>query len=450
MQNRLIGSMCKSFTDPTKEKVATPIITSPALSSINAYEGHGFDELLNKVKEQAKSITSKLRKHKFKKVSRSISNLSELLEAEEDEMNRQDRLQKLQYPLLKEYPQEYFEIDLHKNEVENRLNDLIRQGKSAKNTLKRSTSDPEISSIIGEKEGILTENTESEFSKLFLQFEQDLPPPRPYHPPILQDKSLQDTLDAAFNILEMDLEHSAKTLSSAQTDKAEEVVKISPRAVHEPKVVPSQKLKSKDETIALLDDYISQIKLAAGELEHIKVSKAKDSKKEEEKEKPQSSESKAHKPMKTQYPESPIFAPKKRKHHFNETMTESSSSSETRRRYSFQELERRGHRRVGSTGSNISIGSSSSISSSQHYISHHGSLLAFPIDADSGEPGAQSLRTLVLLSRNPECIQTLISHICLSEFKERLLTSAMSQESSLPLISSIASLVQNIFDVSNI
>lgn len=465
MQNRLVGSMCKSFTDP-KEKMATPLIASPSpSSSLNVdsqYEGNGLDELLNKAKEQVKSIKSKLRSKHKKKVSRSISNLSELLEAEEDEMNRQDRLQKLQYPLLKEYPQEYFEIDMHKNEVEKRLNELIRQGKSSKSALKRSTSDPEISSIMGDKASMLNKPSEVEesglsgtFQKLMQQFEQNIPPPRPFpQTPVstLHDKSLQDTLNAAFDTLEMELVHSVRTLpTTPPPKKEEEIVKISPRAVRSnaETVSPPQKLKSKDETIALLDDYISQIKSAADELEDMKYSRTKsEPKKVKEQVLVESSESKLKTPSKPLYPESPIFSPKRRK---NETTIESSSSSETRRRYSYQELQKRGHHRVGSTGSNISavsMASSSSLSSLHQYNSHHSSLLAFPIEADSGEPGAQSLRILVLLSRNPECIQPLISHICLSEFKDRLLASATSQESSLPLITTIASLVQNIFDVS--
>lgn len=445
MQNRLIISMCKSFSDP---KGKPPTLSPSASSALQQYEASGFTELLEKVKDQAKFWQSKLRKRKFNKISRSISNLSELLEVEEDEMNKQDRLQKLQFPLLNEYPLEYIQIEENKNEVQRRLNDLIRYSKNSKSTLKRSTSDPELSSLVGvesskdqqrqpEKPGF-SEN----FKELLQRFERDIPPPRPYPPHLPEaETSSQSTLSAAFESLQQDLEQSAAT---PPVKKKEDVVKISPRTARaylsKPDVTPPQQLKSKDEAIALLDDYITQIKTAADELEDIKPPGRKES---QASNLTHTSDAKTHSTITKSDYESPFFHPKKKTYLES---NESSSSSETRRRHPLQDLQRYGHYRSESTGSNLSISSTSL--SSLHYTSHHGSLNTFPIEIDSGEPGAQSLNVLVLLSANPECIQPLISHICLSEFKDRLLMCACLQQSSILLLVNIAKLVQNIFEVS--
>lgn len=448
MQNRLIISMCKSFSDP---KGKPPTLSPSTSFGLQQYESNGFTELLEKVKDQAKFWQSKLRKRKFNKISRSISNLSELLEVEEDEMNKEDRLQKLQFPLLNEYPLEYIQIEENKNEVQRRLNDLIRYSKNSKSTLKRSTSDPELSSIVGvenskdkqtqpEKPG-LSEN----FKELLQRFERDIPPPRPY-PPLLPEAetSSQSTLSAAFESLQLDLEQSAVT---PPVKKKEDIVKISPRTARaylsKPDVTPPQQLKSKDEAIALLDDYISQIRTAADELEDIKPPGRKEPQAETPSNLTHTSDAKTHSTITKSDYESPFFRPKKKTYLES---NESSSSSETRRRHPLQDLQRHGHYRSESTGSNLSISTSSL--SSIHYTSHHASLNTFPIEIDSGEPGAQSLNVLVLLSANPECIQPLISHICLSEFKDRLLMCACLQQSSLSLLVNIAKLVQNIFEVS--
>jgi hypothetical protein len=454
MQNRLIGSMCKSFYEQ-KEKINSPLMSPSMAYNIDLQYGgnKSFSELLDRVKEQARLLKSKLRKNRFRKISHSISNLSELLEAEEDEMNRQDRLEKLQYPLLLEYPRDYFELDMQKDEVEKRLNTLIRHSKTSKNPLKRSTSDPEISSMVGDDSTSYEEKNFSEnFRQLLERFEVDIPPPRPFSSPrpftprspttSKTAASLPNALSEAFDRLQLDLENSSQT--PPVSSKKEEKVKISPRSTHKIKLNDSyspQELKSKDEAMALLDGYISQIMTAAGELKDVHSRQRNNN--DVNMKNGLSAIDTLHEESSSARCESPVYQPRKRKQ--SGVTAESSSSSDTKRNL-IQDQQKRGHRRMDSAGS---IGSNSSMSSSIAYNSHHGSLLTFNINTgDFSEPGSQSLKILVLLSRNPECAQTLISHICLSEFKERLLTCATSEESSLSLISNIASLVQNIFEVS--
>ena len=470
MQSRLIISMCKAFSEPQGKPVATEGLSLSPPSSHS--EGNGLREL-EQAKDQTRSSRPKVHKRKFKKYSRSISNLSELLEAEEDEMNRQDRQQKLRFPTEQTYPHEYFEIEGKKDEIEKRLNELIRHGKSAKRTLKRSTSDPEITNHINNEEDEEEEEEEEEgerrsshhpsqlyysdkFRDVLRVFQKDIPPPRPYTPTVPPryppSQPSPTTLSAAFDSLQQDLELTSNSPQIAF--KNNEIVKISPRTVHRNFMQknscpsPIQQGKSKNETLAILDDYISQILTAAGELNNMTPASQKSHSGKSISEVSNPSEKKS---LKIENQGSPVFKRKYVQTRFDSNQSrydgQESSSSETRRRNSSQDSRPHGHMRSGSASSNFSFTPSSSLSSLQ-YPSHHGSLTGFSIDVDSAEPGAQSLRVLNLLASNSECIQTLIAHICLSDFKDRLLSLACSQQSSMSLICSIASLVQNIFEVS--
>ena len=104
--------------------------------------------------------------------------------------------------------------------------------------------------------------------------------------------------------------------------------------------------------------------------------------------------------------------------------------------------------RSSSAASSLDLSPSRSSSfSSLHCTSQHGSLSNLPFDMDYAEPGAKSLWLLVLLSTNRECLQALTSHICLPKFTDRLLSLATSCQSSVGLLSNIANLIHNIYEV---
>lgn len=440
MQNRLIISMCKAFTDP-QEKPSSPAPLSPAVGN---REG-----LLERVKGQAKTLR-RSRKTRFRKYSRSISNLSELLEAEEDEMIRQNRLQKLQFPLTPDVSRDYFELQGQKNEVEKRLNDLIHRSMAANghHSLKRSSSDPELSSAMGDEiileeldGGVMNTPLES-FHELLKRFQNELPPPRPFPrdtPPV------HGSLTAAFDTLQQDLEQPT---TDTPPTKPGDVVKISPvlpKKSNQETSDISPRLKSKDETFALMDTFISQITSAAGELDSqfsftqsqpspsVVVSTYNNVSNGTEKRKvlssPQLMVRKKSLPAILMRPPDII-----------------ASTEASRYQNMLQDLQR-GHRRADSVGSTLSLGSSSSLSSTP-YQSQHGSLSSFPLDLDAKEPLVQSLKTLVLLSQNHECIANLISRICIPDFKDKLVMYGQAEESSTPLITNIAQLVYNLFEVS--
>ena len=507
MQNRLIVSMCKSFCDP-KEKLVPPMTASTALSPPGLLPD-SLNDFLERAKEQAKSFKSKIRggggggggggtKHnKFKKISRSISNLSELLEADEDEMIRQDRLQKLKFPF--QLPVDYLQLEADKEVVEKEINKLIHFSKNTRRTLKRSTSDPEFSSVAGDmNDGAETETKDFDFNKILKHFEpREIPPPSPLPPPYRfgsrermkrENETTPDaTLSAAFDGLESELEQI--TSDHRKSSPALPQIKISPKVprrftsmTHAPdskrderdQVTPTLEPKSKDEAMAELDDLIHQMESDIKEMKPF-VMKQQRKEEEEERENAKSSgaqrkkeveQSRGRSPSSNNQPQhllSPVQPPGGSKRReggeggrgyqtitSSLEVTDSCSSSETRNQTgsSFSPshpLIRKGHRRIGSTGSTLSMGSSSS---SSNPLPLSESLLNFPMDSEPGEPGANSLHVLCLLSQNSECIQPLISHICLSDFKERLVGVASAESSSLSTVSNIANLVHNIFEVS--
>ena len=455
MQNRLIISVCKTFVDPP-ERSASPI-QSPSLPSSTFNEGYGVGEnILEQIGNKQKSIRSRSRKHRMRKhnLHRSIS-LSELAEAEEDEMYRQDRQKKLQFPYEQNDDPDFFKIEQNADEVESRLNKLIVEGMAAKRSnLKRSSSDPELTRDTEEVYEQSSQDVSEKFLNVLRMFQQDQPIFRPKQPHKLhkkqneRDPSLTSELIASFDTLQLDLEMASVSDTPEMKLKKDELIKISPHPQHKSylqKAVSSpvpekKKLNSK---LDVLDDYVSLMLTEAGELDKIlrkkeykdNSSNASDNTLVKDDDRPSTALDKNIKQTSTS-------------NQVQINIIESdSSSSEFKRRHSLQESRKRGHHRTSSYSTSFSVTPSSSLSSLLHSPSHHGSLMALPFDMDSSEPGARSLHILVLLSHNLECAQNLIGHICLSDFKEKLIETATSLQSSDSLLYWIASLVTNLFEV---
>ena len=243
MQTRLIASLCKTFADPP-ERNTSPTSASPYLPSSPSlrgpYEGRDIGDLVQVVQGQARSLRSwamsRRGKAKGKKtISRSFSNLSELLEVEEDEMYRQDRLKKLQFP-TGDYTPEYLELVGGAEDVQSKLNSLIRRGRSATKVIKRSSSDPELASLTAQ-EGVAEEGVANKpqivvggdiqaamtetFSALLQRFSNDQAHPAERRRRRSGRISTGSNLSEAFDSLQQDL-HAE--VGGAREEK-EEVVK---------------------------------------------------------------------------------------------------------------------------------------------------------------------------------------------------------------------------------
>ena len=454
MQNRIIISVCKNFSDPPERSVSPAPSLSPPSSTCNDAYGLG-ENILEQLGNKTKSIRSKGRKHRMRKHS-SISNLSELLEADEDEMYRQDRQRRLQFPFEQKDNPDFLKLYHQKDVVETGLNKLIAHGKSAKRTnLKRSSSDPELAS----HEGQTQNQTSEKFLSVLRMWQKDQPASKPPKPHKKNPALLNSGLAAKFDhLLQTELDMASSSNTPEIRLKKEEVVKISPRMQHKnilkmsSSPIPAQ--KKQNNRLAVLDDYISQMLSYAGELDDILPQRTGcNGPQKAEEEASSTNTTSDHTLVKsdTEQQHEGGLSVNQRKHSITSPVRievhESESSSESKRRHSLQEAKKRGHLRTLSHGSSYSVTPSSSLSSLLHYSSHNGSLMGLPIDMDSSEPGAQSLHILVLLSKNPECAQNLISHICLSDFKEKLIATATSPQSSDTLLTWIASLVTNILEV---
>ena len=131
-----------------------------------------LNQLLDEVNSRAKALVSQTkilaRKSKLKRlvISRSFGNLSELKEAEEDEMLQKERLQQLKFPSefnLSISPT-YYEMENTADEVVMAMNKLIRAGKRTSvdirgswaeeeggvNKLEMSLSEPDLHVMMGE------------------------------------------------------------------------------------------------------------------------------------------------------------------------------------------------------------------------------------------------------------------------------------------------------------
>ena len=443
MQTRLIASVCKNFADPP-ERNTSPTNASPYLSSSPSlrgpYDGRDIGDLVQVVQGQARSLRSwalsRRNKNKAKKtISRSFSNLSELLEVDEDEMYRQDRLKKLQFP-TGDYTPEYLEIVGGAEEVQSKLNSLIRRGRSASKGIKRSSSDPELTTsqedrtdsgvnkpqiVVGSDIQAAMTDT---FSALLQRFSTDQDHPAERRRRRSGRVSIGSNLSEAFDSLQQDLQTEG---GGARVEK-EEVVKISPQTTHKFKHHQQQAVSdgqvhshSKEETVAILDDIVADI-----------MSAAEDCNQQQNR---------------AELPARPASGRTRRKSAVTrrEIVRDSSSSSESKRRLSLSDA-----CQFLSSADSAASSTSSSLSSlhDPQYRSHRSSSLAIaglPYDPDSREAG---LDQLVILSANKECLTTLVSHMGLPKFAERLILLARSPQSSDSLLLSIATLIQNIFEVS--
>ena len=450
MQSRLIMSVCKAFAEPhpPSPRNASPYSSPSSTLQVyqqykpKEYEGRDIGELLQVVQGQARSLRSwaLARKNKVKKtLSRSFSNLSELLEVEEDEMNHQDRLKRLQFPLAAEYTPEYFALEGGAVEVQGRLNSLIRKSKLAAKAVKRVSSEPELATLSTQEPephqqqnnaGSDVQAAMSEaFGALLQQFSDQ--------PHREQCVCTTSNLSEAFDSLQQDLQQDHHHRGELEE---KEIVRISPQTPHKfakPKQdilskPPPIQSRSKEETVAILDNIVAAIMNAAEEA------------------------GESTKPEKSQ-PDPPTQSAsvktRRRSAVTRPEIKEPSSSSETRRRLSLTEGMSRHFPSMASSLDSGPLSVSSSLSSIHEPLtsSQRGSTLAIasmPFEMDVTEAGSQSIHRLVLLSRNKECLHTLVSHMGLPRFSERLLALAQSPGSSDGLLHNIAILMQNIFEVS--
>ena len=70
-----------------------------------------------------------------------------------------------------------------------------------------------------------------------------------------------------------------------------------------------------------------------------------------------------------------------------------------------------------------------------------------PFSMAPNEPGAASLKGLIMLSSNEECLSKLIQYICIPKFSTNLIMMARSPRSSYGMLANVASLMQNIYEV---
>ena len=73
--------------------------------------------------------------------------------------------------------------------------------------------------------------------------------------------------------------------------------------------------------------------------------------------------------------------------------------------------------------------------------------ITIPYDMAEDQPGAAALRQLVILSSNEECLGRIVAHVCLPAFSSQLVKLSQWQFSSAGLLSNIAALLYNLFEV---
>jgi hypothetical protein len=90
---------------------------------------------------------------------------------------------------------------------------------------------------------------------------------------------------------------------------------------------------------------------------------------------------------------------------------------------------------------------SSGSSTALIYPHHHRRSSSQPFSMAPNEPGATALRSLIMLSSNEECLSRLIQYVSLPQFSTRLITLARSARSSCGMLANIATLLQNLYEV---
>lgn len=73
--------------------------------------------------------------------------------------------------------------------------------------------------------------------------------------------------------------------------------------------------------------------------------------------------------------------------------------------------------------------------------------VTIPFDMAEDEPGGTALKQLVTMSCNEECLGHIVAHVCLPAFSSKLLQLSQWQCSSAGLLSNIAALLYNLFEV---
>ena len=73
--------------------------------------------------------------------------------------------------------------------------------------------------------------------------------------------------------------------------------------------------------------------------------------------------------------------------------------------------------------------------------------VTIPYDMAEDEPGAAALKQLVTISNNEECLGRIVAHVCLPAFSSKLLQLSQWQCSSEGLLSNMAALLYNLFEV---
>lgn len=73
--------------------------------------------------------------------------------------------------------------------------------------------------------------------------------------------------------------------------------------------------------------------------------------------------------------------------------------------------------------------------------------VTIPYDMAEDEPGATALKQLVTISSNEECLGRIVGHVCLPVFSSKLIQLSQWQCSSPGLLSNMAALLNNLFEV---
>ena len=73
--------------------------------------------------------------------------------------------------------------------------------------------------------------------------------------------------------------------------------------------------------------------------------------------------------------------------------------------------------------------------------------VTLPYDMGEDEPGAIALKQLVIISSNEECLGRIVGHVCLPVFSSKLIQLSQWQCSSAGLLSNMAALLYNLFEV---
>ncbi|KAL5501987.1 hypothetical protein EMCRGX_G008672 [Ephydatia muelleri] len=114
---------------------------------------------------------------------------------------------------------------------------------------------------------------------------------------------------------------------------------------------------------------------------------------------------------------------------------------ERRRKHSLPTIKMLGNS-TDSTSTQISTSSSTSLDTSFLYR------LSSASGGSHDDPEAMlALKTLVRMFSNRECLATIVSYVCLPKFTSKLLGTAQSPHSSPEVLTSVATLVQNLYEV---